>query len=126
MNLANAPFPKQTRIVSNPFAAKHLVKLAILSASLLSPAFGGEASIGTPSSKAVLQISAQVISVLPSPSAPTTTQAASRDAIQYEFSTPLPLEVDRTILVIPMHEQSLSRATSNESAVLKCTTIVAR
>ena len=122
MQPANA-FPQPPRITLH-FVVKHLVWLAILSTALVLPAFGGQVLLGAPSSKAVLQISAQVVSVLPSPSFPATTQPAKSDAIRYEFSAPSPLEVNKTILVISGRGQSLSDAALNKSTVLERTTIV--
>lgn len=109
----------------NPSIARYIVRLAILSVCLAPFAFGGETLAETPKSKAVLQISVQVVAGLPSPSIPTP-QSINNDAIQYEFPALSTMEVNRAVLVVPMPVQPLHGTVTNESAVLERTTIVER
>lgn len=99
------------------------MRLAILSACLVPFAFGGEALSETSKSKTVLQISAQVVVALPSPSTPTI-QSTGNDAVQYEFPALSTMEVNRAMLSIPVPVQSLHGTGTNKSAVLERTTIV--
>ena len=114
--------PQFDRIFS-PFTAGYIVRLAILSACLVPLAFGGEALRETSKSKAVLQISAQVVVALPSPSTPAF-QSVSNDAVQYEFPALSTMEVNRAMLIVPMPAQPLHGTGTSKFAVLKRTTIV--
>lgn len=111
--------------ILNLFTARSIVRLAILSACLAPFAFGGDALPETSKSKTVLQISAQVVAVLPSPPTPTT-QSINNDAIQYEFPALSTMEVNRAVLVVPMPVQPLHGTVTNKSVVLERITIVER